>query len=93
MCTGEELPICMARTDELDADRQAVRAPMGGQRERGRVQNGPDCLKGGIAGSCKPARSFSGNAGREQDIHIREYSGQLSAAFLSQPQRLQASPT
>src|SRR5215207_5141105 len=75
----------MTAPDELDSDRQSVRAAMGRQADRRRVQDGPDRLETGIAGVTKPTRRFTVGAGGEQQVEIAEHSGQPRPAILAQP--------
>src|SRR5260370_1765032 len=80
---GKELPFIMALCDELDADRQSVRAALGRHAQRWGVQNRPHRLKARIAGFFEATGRFAIDARREQHVDMLEYDRQSCTAGVS----------
>src|SRR5687767_10949281 len=62
MSQREQRLVFVVTGDELDTDRQAVRPAMGGKRDRGYVQGGPEFLEHRFAGGVESFRRFAGDA-------------------------------
>src|SRR5438132_14422317 len=84
---GKEPPVIVALRDQLDADRQFIRAAVGRHGQSGDMQDRPHRLEARVAGITETARRFAIHARRKQHFDILEYGGQSGPAGFAEPQR------
>src|SRR5262249_38953210 len=79
---AQKIRVVIEPADKLYSDGQTVGTLMRRQRERRRVQRGPEFLKARVAREGQPLRRFTGDAGHQQHIRVLEHVGNLVATVL-----------